>query len=276
MPDPAWITYAWLDNDEGDFDHLVNQLEAAGVPATYDKIALVPGQRLWDQISEQITEGQLAGWAYLLTPRSVRSEACREELAYALDRALRARSEQFPLIGLLHGVPIEDVPPALRVRLCVDLSSPAWVEEVRAGLERRPPRRPRTETGDLRVAVHNPYQNDPRLYAVEFRPRFGEIRYWRIAYPAGAEPVHQGTGPAAGGGVGASLTEFVEGTVELEGREMKFFGAGNAITPATATYVVFTGENPDFLAFSVANQPFGIPDQWVPVRFSRAGRHNQR
>ena len=86
MPDPVWITYAWLDNDEGDFDHLVNQREASRIPATYDKIALVPGQRLWDQIAEQITEGQLAGWAYLLTPRSVQSEACREELAYALDR----------------------------------------------------------------------------------------------------------------------------------------------------------------------------------------------
>ncbi len=44
MSDPLWLTYAWADNDEGDFDHLVNKLESAGVPATYDKIALIPGQ----------------------------------------------------------------------------------------------------------------------------------------------------------------------------------------------------------------------------------------
>ena len=50
MPDAIWITYAWADNDEGDFDYLVEQLEEAGVCATYDKISLVPGQRLWEQI----------------------------------------------------------------------------------------------------------------------------------------------------------------------------------------------------------------------------------
>lgn len=136
MPDPLWITYAWADNNEGDFDHLVNDLDAVGVPAIYDKIALVPGRRLWEQIADQITTGELGGWAYLLTPNSVKSEACREELSYALDRALRARGEQFPLIGLLRGVPIEEVPPVLRVRLCVDLSSPDWIEQVRAGLEK--------------------------------------------------------------------------------------------------------------------------------------------
>lgn len=268
MANRVWITYAWADNDEGDFDHLANGLEAGGVLATYDKIALVAGQRLWDQIAHQITEGDLAGWAYLITPQSVHSEACREELAYALDRALRARSEGFPLIGLLHGVSIEDVPVALRVRLCVDLSSPTWVEEVRAGLERRAPRRPRGETGDLRVAVHNPYQGDPRLYAVEFRPRFGELRYWRIAYPENLAPTHRAIGPAAGGGVGSMLTEFIEGTVELAGRQMKFFGGGTAITPGTAAYVVFRDENPDVLAFSVANGPFEIPAQWIPIQFA--------
>ncbi len=58
MPDPLWITYTWADNDEGDFDYLVNQLEDAGVPAIYDKIALVPGQRLWEQIAAQISTGR--------------------------------------------------------------------------------------------------------------------------------------------------------------------------------------------------------------------------
>jgi len=268
MPDRLWITYAWADNDEGDFDYLVNRLEKAGVPATYDKIALNPGQRLWEQIAEQITRGDLDGWAYLLTPNSVKSQACREELAYALDRTLSARGEGFPLIGLLHGVPIEEVPPALRVRLCVSLASPSWVEEVRAGLERRVLQRPRTETGDLRVALHHPYLGDNQLYAVEFRPRFGELRYWRIAYPSdGPGPVHRGTGPAGGGGVGGMLTECVEGNVELEGRQMKFFGAGNPITPGTSAYVVFPGGNPNFLAFGVTNESFGIPRQWTPVRF---------
>src|SRR5436309_402939 len=142
MSSPLWITYAWVDNDEGDFDYLVGQLEKAGIPAVYDKISIIPGQRLWDQIGEQITRGKLVGWAYLITPNSLHSEACREELAYAIERTIASRNERFPLIGILHGVPIEDVPVALRVRLCVHLSSPTWIEEVRAGIERRPPRRP--------------------------------------------------------------------------------------------------------------------------------------
>lgn len=267
MPDAIWITYAWADNDEGDFDYLVKQLEEGGLRATYDKIALVPGQRLWEQIGSQITSGDLGGWAYLLTPESVNSQACREELAYALDRALRAR-EGFPLIGLLHGVPIDEVPPALRVRLCVDLASPNWLEEVRAGLEMRAPQHPRSETGDLRVALHTPYLGESRLYAVEFRPRFGELRYWRIAYPSdGPDAAYRGTGPAGGGGVGGTMSEFVEGNVELEGRQMSFFGSGNPISPGTAAYVVFSGGTPDFLAFNIASQPFGIPQQWIPVRF---------
>ncbi len=268
MPDPLWITYAWTDNDEGHFDYLVNRLEEAGVPATYDKIALIPGQRLWEQIGEQITRGNLGGWAYLLTPNSVRRQACREELAYALDRALSARGEAFPLIGLMHGVPIAEVPPALRVRLCVDLAGPSWVEEVRAGLEKRTPDRPRTDTGDLRVRLHHPYLGDNQLYAIEFHPRFGELRYWRIAHPSdGLDPVHRGTGPAGGAGVGGMLTEFVEGNVELDGRQMKFFGAGNAISPGTSAYVVFQGGSPNFLAFGLTNEPFGIPRRWTPVRF---------
>jgi hypothetical protein len=137
---PLWITYAWVDNKEGDFDYLISELQAAGVVAKFDKVALVPGQRLWDQIAKQITEGAISGWAYLVTPQSIASEPCREELAYALDRALRARDESFPLIGLLRDVAINDVPAAIRVRLCIDLRDPAWAQAVVAAIEGRPPR----------------------------------------------------------------------------------------------------------------------------------------
>ena len=134
-----WITYAWEDDTQGDFRYLVQELANVGVTAVYDKVALVPGQRLWDQIGEKISSGPFHGWAYLVTPKSLASQACKEELAYALDRALAAKGESFPLIGLLHGVQIQDLPPALRVRLGVSLSDPKWKEAVRAALERRPP-----------------------------------------------------------------------------------------------------------------------------------------
>jgi len=41
-----WITYAWKDNEEGDFSYLVQELEGVGVRARYDRIALVTGRRL--------------------------------------------------------------------------------------------------------------------------------------------------------------------------------------------------------------------------------------
>ncbi len=58
MCSPIWITYVWADNDEGNVDYLVDQPTENGVPAIYDKIALVPGQRLWDHIADHITFGE--------------------------------------------------------------------------------------------------------------------------------------------------------------------------------------------------------------------------
>src|SRR5271156_5308810 len=98
MTAPLWITYAWADNKEGDFDYLIGALKAEGIRARYDRVALIPGRRLWDQIGAEIIDGSLSGWAYLLTPRSLASEACREELAYAVKRALATKGSEFPLL----------------------------------------------------------------------------------------------------------------------------------------------------------------------------------
>lgn len=52
MNKSLWITYAWADNDEGDFDYLVQELEGASIPAIYDKIAQIPGRKLRDTQKE--------------------------------------------------------------------------------------------------------------------------------------------------------------------------------------------------------------------------------
>lgn len=263
-----WITYAWKNNAGGDFDFLVQELRKAGIDVRFDKIELIPGQRLWEQIAARIEDPQLDGWAILLTKESIESEACREELAYALDRALSPQGRNFPLMGLLHQVSISDskIPASLRARLCVDLRNPDWTKEVRAGLERRPPSTANPETVNLRGQVHNAYLGNPNLRAVEFVPRFGEIRYWRIAYPSdGPQPVKMGIGPAGGGGVSGTLESFVEGTVDINGMHMKFFGAGNALTPSTAAYIVFQQKFPVHFAFGYADRPDGNPPLWQPV-----------
>ena len=273
MNGPLWITYAWSDNAGGDFDFLVQELSRAGVPARYDKIALVPGRKLWAQIADRISSDPLSGWAYLVTPSSLASGACKEELAYALQRALETKGEEFPLVGLLHGVSIRDVPLALRVRLCVNLANPDWIEEIRAALSGTAPRRSIPEQDRLIVKIHQGYLSQPSRLAIEIRPRFGELRYWRWAFPrSGPQPVAWGTGPANGGGIGGTKREVFQGEGEfsdIAGTPVKFaiVGAGDPITPSASAYAVFDRELPQKCFFGVAKEPFGTEASWSSIAF---------
>src|SRR5437762_3142792 len=119
-----WITYTWDDNEKGNFSYLVQQLNEVGIESVYDRVSLIPGRIIWDQISNRIIESSLDGWGYLLTPKSIANPRCREELAYALNRALYNRGQDFPLIGMLHDVEVKDIPDPLKIRLCVNLADP--------------------------------------------------------------------------------------------------------------------------------------------------------
>lgn len=257
-----WITYAWEDNDDGDFDYLVQELADVGIEATYDKVELVPGMDLWEQIGDKITEGPLDGWGYLLTAGSLASEACREELAYALNRALGTKGRDFPLIGLLHGVRIQDVPPALKVRLCVSMGSPNWKEEIKAGLERRPPQVAASPQSRYVWQVHQPYRGFPGSVAVEVRPRFGELMYWRFAVPASATVTEWGFGPAGEGPISGNTAIGFESTGgAVDGTPARCFGCGDKLSPGISAYVVFHGTLPEFVGFGLASEPFGPPGQ---------------
>ena len=255
-----WLSYAWVDDAEGDFTYLVQELKDFGVDATYDKVAIVPGRDLWQQIADHIIEGEIHGWGYVLTPHSIQSEACREELAYALDRALGTKGRDFPLIGLLHGVPVNDVPPALRVRLCVSLANPDWREELRAGLEGRPPEVPIKPQTQYVWNVREHYQGDIGLTAIEVRPRFGELSYWRFAVPSDSSVARWGHGPSGGGSISGVQTEVVRGgRGKASGEEIVWFGAGDRLSPGTSAYVVFNEALPSFIGFGQASSPFGEP-----------------
>jgi hypothetical protein len=269
MTDPLWITYAWVDNEEGDFNYLVQELEKAGIHTLYDRISLVPGRRLWAQISERITSHPLSGWGYLLTSNSLASLACQEELSYALKRALATKGNEFPLIGLLHKVSIHDVPMALRVRLCVDLTNPDWIEEVRAGVYGVPPHRALASQDPFVVKIHKNYLGQPGAHAIEVRPRFGEITYWRLAFPSnGPQPIRWGVGPANGGGISGRSSDVIEGEYsDIEGAPMKFYGAADRLTASISSYAVFVGELPEKMFFGVAKEPFAIADSGSIIRF---------
>lgn len=256
-----WITYAWADNEGGDFSYLVQELQSVGVDATFDRVALVTGRDLWAQIGDHIASGPIDGWAYLVTPNSLGSNACREELAYALGRVLSTKGRDFALLGLLHGVRFSDLPPALKVRLCISLATPNWKEEVKSGLQNRPPEVPIASQPQFVWRNCRNFGGIPNSLAVEIRPRFGEIMYWRIVVPASAPIIQWGYGPAGGGPLSGVQTQVVEGTANVNGVDSRFFGAGDRLSPAVSAYVVFAGTLPAFVGFSVASEPFGALGQ---------------
>lgn len=257
-----WVTYAWGDDTEGDFTYLVQELGGVGVECRFDKIALAPGQRLWDQIGEQIVSGELDGWAYLLTPQSLASEPCREELAYALNRCLQSKAD-FPLIGLAHGVSFEDLPPALAARLCVSLDSPNWREQVKAGLERRPPAVQMSQTTQYHWTVYQPYRGKATETAVEVRPRFGQVAFWRFVLPADAKVLRWGHGPSGGQHDLMTVRHMsVEGGAgKIEGKPIQFFGSGDTLSPGTSAYAILGDPLPPYVALGIAKEAFGPPEQ---------------
>src|ERR1700675_589149 len=111
MPDgrrTVWLTYAWADNSSGDIDFIGQELQQAGLIVKLDRWNIGAGKRLWDQIDSFITDpAQSDAWLLVATSASLASEACKEEFAYALDRALRTRGGDYPVIALFSG-PVDE------------------------------------------------------------------------------------------------------------------------------------------------------------------------
>lgn len=266
MSKPLWITYAWKDNTDRNFDYLSKELTDAGIPVEYDRMALIPGLPLWKQIGEKISSERLAGWAYLITPNSLASEPCMEELDYALNQALKIKGRAFPMIGLLHGVQVSHLPQALQIRLCVSLRSTDWIEQIRVGIERRAPVPSAVPASPFKVNVISNYLGRDGITAIEVSSRFEEIPYWRMAFPAnGPQPSSHGVGPVGGRGVNAISNTVMKGSVNLGGVDMAFIGQGDPITPANSAYAIFKGDIPEKIAFSQANEPFEVPKKWAVI-----------
>ena len=96
----VWITYSSVDNPDRDVDFVAQELIGAGVNVKLDRWKMTAGKRLWDQIANFISNrSESDAWLFYATQNSLASEPCREELAYALDRALKSRGEEFPMIA---------------------------------------------------------------------------------------------------------------------------------------------------------------------------------
>ena len=258
-----WITYAWKDNEGGNFDFLVEELEKAGIDVTFDKVALIPGPRLWEQLAERIEGPTLHGWAILLTKASLASEPCKEEIAYALDRALRSKGEHFPLIGLVNQVQFSELPSAFRVRLAISLQNPDWVQEVMAGLRKMPPTRAAAETSKYIWKFQTGFQGDKNKLAIWVRPRFTNVRHWRFMFPADANRIGYKVGsPDQGLAGGRRETDSSRQMLTVGGKDVEVLceGAGDIATPADGCFIVFSQPFPRFVAFGEAKGWFSEVD----------------
>ncbi len=170
-----WITYAWADNKNDDVDFVAQELINAGLTVKLDRWNIGAGKRLWEQIDNFIqNSAECDGWILYATPNSLGSEPCKEEFAYALDRALRTRGETFPVIGLFpKSIDTELIPSAIRTRLYVSLTDPDWKERIKSAAEHRVPSINRPLIEPYLIRIHKIPISDGLHYQIEVRPRAG-------------------------------------------------------------------------------------------------------
>lgn len=129
----VWVSYSHKDNANGDVDFIVQELQAIGLDVRFDRNAVIAGLPLWDQLQQMISsENECDAWVIIMTETSLKSEACSEEQAYALDRALRQGRSKFPIIGLGFGyVSTTLIPPMIRTRLFLNMTTDTdWADRI--------------------------------------------------------------------------------------------------------------------------------------------------
>jgi hypothetical protein len=241
-----WLTYAWTDNQDRNVDFIIQELQGNRIDVRFDRAQLIPGRRLWSQISSHI-EGADASdaWAFAVSRNSLASEPCQEELAIALDRALRARGDEFPLIGImLEPVGRELIPPAIRTRLYASISEPGWAKRVADGVYKRAP----GYTSSPITPYHIQEHNHGGWLVIEVRPRAGSWRPCGAAVPLLEKDC---LSTIAVGGPGLVPNPSFQGVLYPgESEDGRFFTLSNNIeaTPSTSLYI-FLRKRPSILVF---------------------------
>ena len=243
-----WITYAWENNKSGDVDFVAQELEALGLKVKLDRWNITAGIRLWDQIAEFIqSPAQCDAWLLVATQASLGSEQCREEYAYALDRALNSRSTTFPVIALFPATVDQALIPAgIRTRLYVSLRDPDWKERIVAAAEHRAADVHRPRVAPYHLTVHQ--QSPPSSgYVIEVRPRAGSWSPFVAAVPLLEKDRVKPHIMHGAPGCPPTLT-MLFGTGEGTNTEWAFCFAQNEATP-TMSYYISCSELPSKLLF---------------------------
>jgi len=247
-----WITYAWDDNKDGDVDFAAQELVRAGLDVKLDRWNLSAGKRLWEQIEHFIQDSSLSdGWLLYATQASLGNEKCKEEFAYALDRALEKRGGDYPIIALFPAsVDNEFIPAGIKTRLFVSLTDPDWKERIIAAIERRPPTITKPQVEPYALTVHQLGEQ----YAIEVRPRAGTWSPFMMGILMNEKDrvsprLHHGAANRPPTGIIMTrLDGYIEGT-SGDGK-LWINSVANEATP-TQSYYILCQHLPSFLIFGI-------------------------
>ena len=253
MVNSVWITYAWEDNKDGDVDFTAQELIRAGLEVKLDRWNLSAGKRLWEQIEAFIQDPSKSnGWLLYATQASLGSSKCKEEFAYALDRALETRGSDFPIIALFPAsVDNALIPAGIKTRLFVSITDPDWKERIVAAIEGRQPDITRPQIEPYALTVHKSGEE----HVIEVRPRAGTWSPFLAAIPIhDREDVSPrlSYGPAKHIPTSTVLMSYGQGT-SSDGKLWITF-AGNEATP-TQSYYIRCKQLPSLLIFGINGGP---------------------
>jgi len=253
----VWITYAWLDNKHSDVDYVAQELKGVGLEVKLDRLNIVAGRRLWEQIENFIQNpDESDAWILYATTNSLGSEACREEYAYALDRAINVRGKTFPIIGLFPGVVDNSLIPAgIRTRLYVSLQDSDWKERIKAAAEGRSPEIQAPNVTPYHIELHKLDPSYGRKFAVELRPRADSWSPCVVGIPLNEKKsvnpsiLHGSSGLPPHNGM-----LFLSGEAESDDGEWWMMWAQNEATPKQS-YYLFCDILPSRIGFGDKNKP---------------------
>lgn len=264
-----WISYAWIGKEERDFSYLLPQLKERNIEAVYDSMPVESHVRLSQRIVHRLLSVNFDGWLYILTHQVVSRRACADELIASIDHTLLHKGPEFPMIGLLHGIGVQSVPTALKVRPYLASGDPEWRQRLFKIL-RRPPATQNKEIAsqDTRFIwrIHKCYGGDPTMTAIEVGSKFESIQCWRLAVPKSARVSKWGVGAAGGGEISPIKFAVTKGSAIYGGHDISWFGAANAVSTTESAYVVFSGPAPEIVCFGPAESPSGPPAQMEVLR----------
>lgn len=250
-----WITYAWADNEENDVDFIAQELVGHGLNVKLDRWNIGAGRRLWEQIDHFITSpDESDAWLIVATHNSLESEACKEEFAYALNRALSTRGATFPVIALFLG-PVEDtlIPAGIKTRLYVSVADVDWKDRIVAAAENRVPLIDKPDVAPYVIKVHENVGHT--RFAIELRPRAGVWAPFFVAIPLAEREVLTPSimvGPRDVPTSGGMLVNMGESATP-DGKWWAMF-AGNQASPTTS-YFLWCAELPSVLLFGSDGRP---------------------